>query len=68
MTPKEKELIIAELLKSDKIRGIYDAYIVKNITFEQWVNRMVGHILNPKEYDASIILKEIVEGDKCLKL
>ena len=37
----QKEKLIQELLKSDKIKRSYKIYIVKTIPFERWVRDMV---------------------------
>lgn len=45
MTPEEKEKLIAELLKSDKIKKIYEDYIIKEIPFETWVRNTTDRLL-----------------------
>ena len=62
MTDDEKELIIKHLLKSEKIKKIYDDYIIKSIPFEKWVSDTVEHLMHPVEIDADVVLNKILGG------
>ena len=44
MTRKEKKKIIQELLKSKEIKSLYNEYIIKDISFEEWVENTVYHL------------------------
>jgi len=59
MTDDERELIIKHLLKSEKVKKIYDDYIIKSIPFEKWVSDTVERLLHPVEIDADVILDDI---------
>jgi len=59
MTDDERELIIQRLLKSKKIKKIYDDYIIKSIPFEKWVTDTVEHLMHPVEIDADVILDDM---------
>ncbi len=48
MTPDEREYLNDELIKSPKIRKIYDDYIVKEIPYETWVMNMADRLLEDR--------------------
>ena len=37
MNENQKEILISELMKSKKIKKLYDDFIVKEVPFETWV-------------------------------
>ncbi len=37
MTSKERKKLVSKLLKSKKIKDIYETYIIKEIPFETWI-------------------------------
>ena len=41
----KKEYMRQELIKSPKIRKLYDNYIIKEIPYEDWVTRMMSSFL-----------------------
>lgn len=58
----DTERLIKELLKSDQIRKIYDDYIIKEITFENWVRETTKRLLvAPREIDIKEVLSKVLE-------
>ena len=45
MTDNDREKLMAALLKSEEIKGIYEDYIVKDIPFETWVRDTASRLL-----------------------
>jgi len=45
MNDEEREKLIAALLKSKKIKDIYEDYIIKEIPFETWVRNTASRLL-----------------------
>jgi hypothetical protein len=57
MNKNKYDEIIDRLLKSEEIKKLYDEYIIKDITFKEWV---IGHV-------DSILSKDILISKKCHK-
>jgi hypothetical protein len=41
----KKEYMLKELIKSPKIYAIYDEYIIKEVPYKDWVERMMNSML-----------------------
>ena len=63
MNDKEKELLITGMLKSKKIKETYDDYIIKEISFENWVRHTVYDLMDPVQVDADAVLTRILGDD-----
>jgi hypothetical protein len=54
MTDEEREKLMAALLKSNKIRGIYETSIIKEIPFDTWVRSMADRLLKGVKHEQSV--------------
>jgi len=45
ITKAEKEQIIQELLESDKIKQLYDDYIIQSLSYEEWVRNTFKYLI-----------------------
>jgi len=62
ITKEEKDIIISRLAENEEIRALYDVFIIKSISFKDWVKNMAEAVLNPKPRpDADVILAKIMK-------
>lgn len=45
MNDETRKILIAELMKSDKIQKLYDEYIIKDITFKEWISGRIDLLM-----------------------
>ena len=62
----KKEYMLQELKKSKKIRKLYDDYIIKEVAYEDWVERMMNSMLkdcSPEQWEE--LLKPVEHPPSC---
>ena len=64
MSPEDKERMVQELMKKPNIQELYDIYIIKDMSFEEWVRLSLDRALAPRpEFDATKILYDLMKGE-----
>ena len=57
LSDQGKQKLIEKLCKSDRVKEMYDKYIIKSVPFTKWVETSVTNLLDPPRYNADEIIK-----------
>lgn len=63
-TEEKTKLILSEMLKAKEIREMYDRYIDKSLSFEEWVKRMLNRVIKRVEEEDGKAERKEKDSDK----
>ena len=58
-TADKYDILVEKMLESSDIQRLYNEYIIKDITFKEWVVGMIDSLYARRNYDADHVLASL---------